>query len=95
VPPFLKAEAARHRARLALRADGSRDQVEKLLRSVTSTMEELGYPYWRALAELDLGRFLVSEGRADEAQKPLALAADTFELLRAGPALDQARSLLA
>ena len=58
-------------------------------------MEDLGYPYWQALANLDLGRFLLDQGRADDAEKPLVLAVEAFESLGARPGLEQARTALA
>ena len=94
VPPFLRAETARLRGGLALRAGASPALVEIDLTAALVTMEELGYPYWRALAELDLGRRLIDDGRADEAEKPLLSAAETFEGLGARPALDRTRTLL-
>ena len=69
--------------------------LREILRELLSGyFEELGYPYWRALAELDLGRFLAGDDRADEAEKPLLSAAETFEELGARPALDRTRTLL-
>jgi tetratricopeptide (TPR) repeat protein len=94
IPPFLRAETLRLQAGLAQRSGAPLDSAETDLNSALHTMEELGYPYWRALAELDLGRFLAGDDRADEAEKPLLSAAETFEELGARPALDRTRTLL-
>ena len=94
VPPFLRAETARLRAGVAQRSGAPLDSVETDLTTALRTMEELGYPYWRALAQLDLGRFLADDDRAEEAEKPLLSAAETFEELGAQPALDRTRTLL-
>ncbi len=95
VPPFLRAEVARLRAGLLTRTGGDLDEVEEGLRVAVATMEDLGYPYWQALANLDLGRFLLDQGRADDAEKPLVLAVEAFESLGALPGLEQASTALA
>ena len=94
VPPFLGAEASRHRAGLLLRSGGAPAEAEARLRSAVEVMTELGYPYWRALGQLDLARLLVADGRAEEAEKPALLAVESLEVLRARPALAEARRLL-
>jgi class 3 adenylate cyclase/tetratricopeptide (TPR) repeat protein len=94
IPPFLEAEAARHRAGLLLRTGGPVDEAESRLRSAVAVMSELGYPYWRALGELDLARLLAADGRGEEAEKPVRVAIETLEVLQAVPALAEAQQVL-
>lgn len=88
VPPYLRAQLARCRA-LAAAARGDHDSVEVDLRHAVDAFRELGYPYWLARVQSDLGSWLVDQGRADEAEPLLTEAAETFTRLGALPDLDR------
>jgi hypothetical protein len=79
-PLYLRAHAARFRARLST---GS--EVEPRLKSAAATFRELGLPFWTAVAELELAEWLVAHGRGHEAAPLLAGARETFERLEATP----------
>jgi hypothetical protein len=53
----------------------------------------MSYPYWEAMATLDLAEWLSDQGRNDEAKSRRDSAAQTFERLGAAPDLARARSL--
>jgi tetratricopeptide (TPR) repeat protein len=86
VPPFLRAQLDRFRARLAA-ARGERDGVEEDLRAAVAVLDDLGYPYWRALAQADLADWLGAGGREAEAAPLLDQAVSTLAGLGARPAL--------
>jgi class 3 adenylate cyclase/tetratricopeptide (TPR) repeat protein len=85
VPLYLRAHAARFRARLST---GS--EVEPRLKSAAATFRELGLPFWTAVAEFELAEWLVAHGRDHEAAPLLAGARETFERLEATPWLERA-----
>ncbi|HEY2201665.1 MAG TPA: hypothetical protein VGH56_07235, partial [Solirubrobacteraceae bacterium] len=94
VPPFLRLQLARCRA-LTNAAAGDHDDVEAGLTTAIDGFRSLGYPYWLALTQLDLAAWLQSQGRDGESAALLAEAIDTFEVLRAAPALTRALALQA
>jgi hypothetical protein len=53
------------------------------------------YPYWAAMAQLDLAQWLAEQNRNQEAASHAAAAAETFERLGAAPDVERARRLLA
>ena len=85
VPPFIRAQLSRFRARLAALRGG--DGIEERLRAAVVELDRLGYPYWRALAQAELGDRLREEGREPEAVALLEEAAETLARLGARPAL--------
>lgn len=89
VPLYLRAQAARLRARLSA-ARGEEDKVEPRLKSAAATFRELGLPFWTAVAELELGQWLASQGQTVEATPLLARARETFARLEAAPWLERA-----
>ncbi len=92
IPPYLQAQVGRFRALLAA-AEGDHDQVEQGLRAAVAALDELGYPYFRALVQVDLGDWLISQGRRDDAEPVLAGARETFTRLGAVPALERLDTL--
>ena len=86
-PLYLRAHAARFRARLST---GS--EVEARLKSAAATFRELGVPFWTAVAELELGEWLGLQGRDEEAAALLAGARDEFRRLEATPWLERAEA---
>ena len=93
VPPLLRAELSRARALLASARDRP-DEVEAGLRSAIEGLAELGYPFWLARAQTDLGEWLTAHGRRDEAAPLLEDAIATLEELGAQPALARARDAI-
>jgi tetratricopeptide (TPR) repeat protein len=94
VPPYLRAQVARFRARLAA-AQGSHDAVEGDFVVAERMLTDLGYPYALACVQLDHGAWLVERGASREAVALLQAAESTFERLGARPVLARARELLA
>jgi class 3 adenylate cyclase/tetratricopeptide (TPR) repeat protein len=94
VPPFLRFQLARGRA-LTNAAAGDQDAVEADLIAAIEGFRSIGYPYWHAVAQLDLATWLQSRGRDGEAAALLAEAIDAFEMLGAAPALTRALGLQA
>jgi tetratricopeptide (TPR) repeat protein len=92
IPPYLGAHVARGRALVAA-AGGESDGVESDLKAAVETFRSLGYPYWLARTQTDLGAWLLDQGRADEAAPLLDEATATLERLGAEPALERARAL--
>ncbi|HWD65691.1 MAG TPA: adenylate/guanylate cyclase domain-containing protein [Solirubrobacteraceae bacterium] len=92
IPPYLNAQLARGRALLAI-AEGRHDAVEDDLNHVIAQLRELGYPYWLAVAQTDLGEWLISQGRSGEAEPLLDEAADVLRRLGAAPALARVAAL--
>ena len=92
LPPYLQAQVGRFRALLAA-AEGRHDQVEPSLRAAVDALDELGYPYFRALVQVDLGGWLLTQGRRTEAEPVLADARETFTRLDAQPARNKVDAL--
>jgi len=93
VPPYLRAELAHFRA-LTHAAAGNHDTVEADLHQAMSLLSDLGYPYWLALTQIDLARWLIDRGRAAEVGSLVTDAVETFTRLGAQPALDATARLL-
>jgi class 3 adenylate cyclase/tetratricopeptide (TPR) repeat protein len=92
VPPYLHAQLARGRALTAAAAE-RHHTVEADFGTATRGLSSLGYPYWLARAQTDLGAWLIDQHRADEAAPLLADAVATFSSLGAAPALARAQAL--
>lgn len=86
--PFLRANAARLRARLDA-ARGSDDQVDERFRRAAAVFREFGFVFHLAVTQLEHAEWLAGQGRADEAEPLIAGAAETFEHLDARPWLDR------
>jgi hypothetical protein len=92
-PPFLRAQLARFRARVRwARGDRGRD-VETDLRSALTQLDDLGYPYWAALARYDLAVVLADAGEVGAAEREAAGVLEVASSLGAAPLLDKAKSL--
>ena len=92
VPRYLKGQAKRLRARLLGARCDQGNEAERHLKSAAASFRELGLPFWAAVTELELGEWLASHGRAEEASTLLAAARDTFERLQATPWLERAEA---
>jgi predicted ATPase/class 3 adenylate cyclase len=86
--PSLRAHATRFRARLAAE-DGETRKAERGFAGATATFREYGMPFWLAVTLTEHGEWLVSEGRASDAEPMLAEARETFTRLEAKPWLDR------
>jgi len=86
LPPYLSAQLARFRAPRDALA-GRDETVEADLRSAMSMLTALGYPYWVARAQQDLGRWLTDRHRDEDAAPLLQASADEF----AGPGVHSGR----
>src|SRR5207249_3147375 len=86
--PFLSANSARLRARLAA-ARGDHEPVEDRFRTATSLFREFGLVFHVAVTQLEQAEWLTSQQRADDAEPLLAEARRTFEQLQATPWLER------
>jgi class 3 adenylate cyclase len=93
-PPFLRAQAARYRGRVRQARGDLGDAVLADLHSAVSTLDELGYPYWAALARLDLAAALAGAGAVDEARAAAHDVVEAAERLGAAPLRDRAVAFL-
>jgi chaperonin cofactor prefoldin len=93
VPPYLRAQLSRYRALAAIARAVSTSQIEADLRSAADALRELGYLYWLARAQADLGRWLAGEGRSAEAEPMLSEAHEVLTELGALPDLERLRQL--
>jgi predicted ATPase/class 3 adenylate cyclase len=85
--PLLRAIQAEFQARLgALQGDGD---VEAQFTAAESLWRDLQAPFFAARVELHHAEWLITQGRADQAQPLLAAAHETFEHLRAKPWLQR------
>jgi class 3 adenylate cyclase/tetratricopeptide (TPR) repeat protein len=85
--PFLDAQALRFRGALA-RIRGA-DDVESRLKAATGMFREMAAPFWMAVAEVELGEWLIGQDRSDEATPVLDEARAIFERLGAAPWLER------
>ena len=92
VPPFLRMHVRRARALVAA-ARGDNATVEDDLRAAAAVMADLGYRYWQARLQLDLGEWLARQARLEEAWAIAGAAAAAFEELRVDPMLARARAV--
>jgi class 3 adenylate cyclase len=78
VPPGVAAQLPRLRGLVAAARGGDPSDVETELRAGVTALERFGNVGQRARAEAELGRWLVGQGRADEAEQLLERARETF-----------------
>jgi tetratricopeptide (TPR) repeat protein len=88
VPPFLRAETARFRARMHA-AIGEVEAATSRFKTAAGMFRELGMPFWLAATLLEHGEWLTGSGRADETGELLDEARMIFERLNARPWLDR------
>ena len=86
--PFLHANTARLRARLDA-ARGNHEHVEERFNTAAGLFREVGLAFHLAVTQLDHAEWLTAQGRAGEAEPPLAEARRTFERLQATPWLQR------
>ena len=87
-PPFLRAQAARFRARLAA-ARGEHDQAEQGFKTAEQIFREHSLPFWLAVVQLEHAEWLAGQERETDAEPLLAEAREIFERLKAVPWLDR------
>jgi len=88
VPQFVRAHAARFRARLAAEA-GTTHEVQAGFKSAAGMFREIGAPFYRAVTLLEHGEWLIEQGRGDEAKSLFSEAGPVFERLKAVPWLER------
>jgi tetratricopeptide (TPR) repeat protein len=86
--PFLRANAARLRARLDA-ARGEDERIEESFRLAARLFNELGCSFHLAVTHLEHGEWLAGRGDAEEAEPLLVEARETFEQLKATPWLER------
>jgi class 3 adenylate cyclase/tetratricopeptide (TPR) repeat protein len=89
LPPFLRAQAARFRGRLATRR-GEHDLVEPAFKAAANDFREFGLTFWLAVTQLEHSEWLQEQHIPDDAEPLRAEAYRTFERLDAAPWLDRA-----
>jgi tetratricopeptide (TPR) repeat protein len=94
LPPLLRAELSRARARLGA-ARGEDGGVETGFQAAITGFQELGYPFELARAQTDLAAWLIERGRGSEATETLDAAAAALGELGAEPLLRRVRELQA
>ena len=87
-PTFLKAHAARFKARLAARGSHPGD-AGSLFAQACTLFRELAFPFYLAVTLLEQGEWLRAVGRHEESEPLLAEARSVFERLGAKPWLDR------
>jgi len=83
-PPYLQAQAARFRARLAAARDEPAG-VAAGFKAAAGLLRELQMPFWLAVTLLEHGEWLTAQGRPADAAALLEEAASIFERLQARP----------
>jgi hypothetical protein len=69
---------------------GEPAEVESLLTAAVGEFRELGTPFWTAMALLELGEWLIQQGRGEEARPSVEEAEGIFAALKASPWLERA-----
>jgi hypothetical protein len=90
-PQFLRAQAARFRARLAHDAA----DIERHFKGAAGLLRELVVPFYLAVTLLEHGEWLVGQDRAEEAEPLLDEAREIFEQLGAEPWLERVGAISA
>ena len=88
VPQFVRAHAARFRARLAAEA-GTTHEVQAGFKSAAGMFREIGAPFYLAVTLLEHGEWLMEQDRGDEAKSLFSEAGQVFERLKAVPWLER------
>jgi predicted ATPase/class 3 adenylate cyclase len=91
-PPFLRAQAARFRARLSAARGGSAG-VEQQFKTAEQIFREYGIPLWLAFTQLERAEWLADQGRPNEAGPLAGEAREIFERLEATPWAERAALL--
>jgi ATP/maltotriose-dependent transcriptional regulator MalT len=86
--PFLRAHAARFRARLSV-LRGAADSADHGFRQAESIFREFGIPFWLAVTQLDHAEWLALGEGPEEGEPLLAEARETFDRLGAKPWLER------
>jgi ATP/maltotriose-dependent transcriptional regulator MalT len=87
-PPFLRAQAARFRARLS-ELQGRSEDVEQQFKTAEQIFREYGIPFWLALTQLEHAEWLGEQGATPEAEGLAEEARAVFERLEATPWIER------
>jgi len=88
-PTYLRAHAARFRARLG--GIGGPGSVESAFNEAEETFAKIGMPFWFAVTQLEHAEWLLANGQQPDTKPMLAEAVQVFERLHARPWLDRVR----
>jgi hypothetical protein len=88
LPPLLRSQALRFRARLAA-AGGERMQAEESFRAAAASFREFGMPFLLAVTLTEHAEWRAADGPAGEAEPLLAEAREIFTRLGATPWLER------
>ncbi|MBV9416734.1 MAG: hypothetical protein JO363_17255, partial [Solirubrobacterales bacterium] len=94
VPPYLRAHVA-HAYGLLAKAKGDASQAESFFSAAIEGFGALGFPYWLATAQTELGALLIEEERVNECRPSLDEARAVFTRLGAAPMLQRVEALMA
>ena len=92
--PSLRAQASRFRARLTA-ARGEQARVEQWFKTAEAVFREHSLVFHMAVTELEHAEWLITQGRAEDAEPLLAEARQIFERLEATPWLERATAAAA
>jgi predicted ATPase/class 3 adenylate cyclase len=90
--PFLRAQTARFRARIAS-LDGDASEPEPRFKRAAGLFREIGFPFYLAVTLLEHAEWTGGQGRHEEAAPLLAEAREIFERLGAVPWLERAEKV--
>ena len=88
IPPYLRAQALRLRARMA-EAQGELGAIEPDFKAAAGLFREIGVPFWLAVTLAEHGEWQSSHGRTEEAETLLTEAGTIFDRLAADPWLER------
>jgi hypothetical protein len=91
-PPFLRAQAARFRARLS-ELQGRSEDVEQQFKTAEQIFCEYGIPFWLALTQLEHAEWLGEQEATPEAEGLAEEARAVFEHIEATPWIERASRL--
>jgi tetratricopeptide (TPR) repeat protein len=94
LPPYLRAHLAHGNGLLAT-AKGEAPAAESYFSAAIEGFGALGFPYWLATAQTELGALLIEEDRVTEARPLLDEAHAAFTRLGASPILQRVEGLMA
>jgi tetratricopeptide (TPR) repeat protein len=92
--PGVRAQTTRFRAQISAAA-GDVTRAEESFKVAAASFREYGMPFYLACTQQEHAEWLISVGRADEAEPLVAEAREVFERLRATPWLERANALAA
>jgi tetratricopeptide (TPR) repeat protein len=90
---FLQAQCDRFRGQIAAR-ESRADEAERRFKRAAGLFRELAMVFYLGVTELELGEWLVSADRVEEAEPLLAEAREIFERLEAKPWIERVEAAM-